>query len=239
MQFDFNVAANQSQVLDVAGRFFKYKSGTGLIRVRATNGGYVDLLPGQGVWNTEFTSLTISDRTGLQNAGVILAGDFDFHDDRISGTVSVVDDAKSRTLANAAYLADIGIAGSAGNYMYAELWNPAGSGKNLIVESVYCSSTTAGFAVLRSQTTQLGTLAEGPVTKKIGAASASVALCNTLLAPGPYVGTQIHGVNLAASQGFKFEFVEPIIIMPGSGLSANGDLGQGLSSVFEYFEDPV
>ncbi|MCL6484930.1 MAG: hypothetical protein I4O49_12305, partial [Janthinobacterium lividum] len=103
MQYDFNLSPGGAQNLDVKGRFFKYRSGTGAIRVRASKGGYVDLLPGQGVRGFDFESLTVADRSGANNVGVLIVGDFDFQDDRIAGTVDVVDGGRTRTLAGIAF----------------------------------------------------------------------------------------------------------------------------------------
>lgn len=92
MQYDFNLEANGSQFIDVKGRFFKYKNGTGKIRVRNSTGGYIDLLPGQGVNGLNYSSLSITDLTGAQNTGYLLAGDYEFSDSTVtisSGTVAV------------------------------------------------------------------------------------------------------------------------------------------------------
>jgi hypothetical protein len=84
MQFDINLGANKSQHLDVSGTFLKYKSGTGPIRVRLNGGGYIDLVPGQGVSNVKFDNVDVQDRSGLTNTGTILAGNYDFRDDNVN-----------------------------------------------------------------------------------------------------------------------------------------------------------
>jgi hypothetical protein len=91
MQYDLNLNANGSQRLEVAGRFFKYTNGAGKIRVTTNKGAVIDLTVGQGVWGEEFQSLTVLDRSGATNNGVLLAGSYDFRDDTVavSGTIDV------------------------------------------------------------------------------------------------------------------------------------------------------
>lgn len=91
MQYDFTLAAGAAQSFDVVGKFIKYQHGTGMIRVRMSMGEYVDLLPGQGVFSVDYTRFTVTDRSGANNVGALLAGDFDFRDSRISGAVEVND----------------------------------------------------------------------------------------------------------------------------------------------------
>jgi hypothetical protein len=97
MQYDFQLNSGQARVIDVSGRFLKYASGVGgttLLRVILTNGGYIDLLPNQGVWNVEFQKIVLKNLSGATLVGSILAGDYDFQDGRIAGSVSVINGVK-------------------------------------------------------------------------------------------------------------------------------------------------
>jgi hypothetical protein len=89
MQYDLNLGAYGSQRLEVNGRFFKYVSGTGKIRVTTNKGAVIDLAVGQGVWGEEFSALTVQDKSGAANQGVLLAGSYDFRDDSVLMTGSV------------------------------------------------------------------------------------------------------------------------------------------------------
>jgi hypothetical protein len=91
MQYDLNLLPNGSQRLEVSGRFFKYVSGAGKIRVTTSKGAVIDLIVGQGVWGEEFSSLVVQDRSGAANVGVLLAGNYDFRDDTvaINGAINV------------------------------------------------------------------------------------------------------------------------------------------------------
>lgn len=241
MQYDFNVAANQSQVLDVKGRFFKYKSGTGMIRVRATSGGYVDLLPGQGVWNTEFSSLTVTDRTGLQNAGVLLAGDFDFHDDRITGTVDVVDGGRTRTLAGTAFAGAFATTPTAGQYTVIGLWNPPGSGKNAYIEQIIVSANVAGeFGIVVNNAQVVNNVGGpgNPNAKRAGAAASVCQYTRASQAAGGTPGQLLLDSYSIANQAFPFRFIEPIMLPPGYGLGLSHAVANAsVILMTEHFEE--
>lgn len=244
MQFDFNLSANASQTIDVAGHFVKYKSGTGAIRVRMTTGGYVDLLPGQGVWNVQFSSLTVVDRTGADNTGIILAGAFDFRDDRITGTVDVVDGGRTRTLAGQAFMswANLG-AGTAGQNSVHQLWNPANSGKNIVIEQIQISSTAGGFAGVAFWNLAIANLVAangGSGTSKKNGIGVSAGQRRTeQTAVLPYTPNLL-STALAPGVNFDRKFNEPVLLTPGMGLCVfHGSPVTDLAVGIEWFEELV
>ncbi len=242
MQFDFQLAPGASQTIDVKGRFFKYKSGTGLIRVRTSMGGFVDVLPGQGIENVNFTSLTIADKSNAGNSGSILAGDFDFRDDRITGTVDVVDGGKARSNTGAACIAYVNMSAVATKYPHVQLLNPTGSSKTIYVEqiSIYCAETMNGGAGLLRCDAALPDLAGFGSRKRVGMTGTSLAQLRRESAAtqqgqgiAPYVGAIDKTLRL-------FKFSEPMQLDAGVGLSvAGGTAGEGIGVTFEYFEESV
>jgi hypothetical protein len=241
MQFDFQLAPGASQTIDVKGRFFKYKEGAGLIRVRTSLGGAVDLLPGQGIENVNFTSLTIADRSGAVNAGSILAGDFDFRDDRITGSVEIIDGGRSRTLANGAFIANnVCQPSGVATQSHVQLWNPPESGKNLVLKGIIAASGTTGYIELRKQTAPMGTIPaeyNKPVSKRLDSAAIGVALLRIQQSAG--TGARMFAFSITANLPVMYVFQEPIVLPPGTGFSLNADLNQGCGATFEYFEEPA
>lgn len=238
MQYDFNLPANGGQVIDVKGRFVKYRSGTGPIRVRLSKGGYADLMPGQGIFETAFDSLTVNDRTGAQNIGVILAGDFDFRDDRITGTVDVVDGGKSRTIANQAFMGGAAIVGAAGEYSYVQLLNSSASTR-VVVKAVVISVVVAQGVGIAGYSTPLTTLVASAQSKMVGgAASASqLRIKGDVAAIG---AAAFVNPNIVAGAPFVFTFQEPIVLMPGQGLIARGSVVNSfLGCNFEFTEEAI
>ena len=238
MQFDFTLAANQSTTLDVSGRFFKYKSGTGVIRVRASAGGYVDLLPGQGVWNVQFSSLTVTDKSGAANAGVVLAGEFDFRDDRIVGTVDVVDGGKTKTNAGIAFSGGVQSGAPAGNYAVCQLWNPAGSGKNVIVSKAFISTDITSVLLMGVGNAVNGATLGNPANKLASGLTSSARNCYDYLPGNPAGFKTLAYVSLMANTPFLYHFAEPVILQPGYGISARmGAMAGTLNAAFEFVEE--
>lgn len=238
MQFDFQLGPGASQTIDVKGRFFKYKAGTGLIRVRTSLGGFVDVLPGQGIENVHFTSLTIADRSGAANVGSILAGDFDFRDDRITGSVEVIDGGRTRTLANAAFLGGNNQAGVAGAVSNVQIWNPPASGKIVIVKEVSFSGDIGGLHSIKSGGVCATTVSGNGTSKRIGGASSAAQLCiqSGVLGASAY----LYNVQGSPNQNYTKAFYEPVVLMPGSGLFVTStNAGENLFTNFEWVEEAM
>lgn len=240
MQYDFALTPLGGQIINAKGRFFKYRTGTGLIRVKLTDGAVIDLLPGQGVSNRNFESIEIVDKSGIANTGTILAGDFDFRDERISGTVDVVDGGKSRTLANSAFMVNILATGVAGQNSHAQLFNPAASGKNVIVEAVTVSSDTAGFIYMFRHTVQLPTFEAAGQSKKLGGANSAASGYRTLNVGSVAVVASLLGEYVGPNTPFTYTPKEPIIIPPGYGLVVYQAVAAiAIDATFEWYEEPV
>lgn len=227
--------------IEVKGRFFKYRSGIGAIRVRASGGGYVDLLPGQGVRNVAFDSLTVQDRSGLQNVGVIVAGDFDFQDDRISGTVDVVDGGRARTIGGVAFMGYANAGSAAGQYSTSQLWNPPGSGVRLVVEQVSISSNGVGDSVVISGgNAPCASKRMNGISKRIPGAGVARGECR-------YEGRatrQADGycaIPVSAGALINVKPTEPWVVEPGAGLEIFfGSPGAvTVMASYEWFEEVI
>jgi len=239
MQYDFNLLAGQSQNIDVKGRFFKYKSGTGMIRVRTSLGGAVDLLPGQGVEDVEFTGLTVSDRSGANNVGSILAGAFKYTDDRISGSVEVIDGGRNRTIANQAFMTNTYCGPTAGNTPMVQLWNPVGSGKRVVVERVTRSSGSAGNIVVALVNYALATF-DKYARSKLSGGSVSTSEVRYFSKVGAQNDPALTSDPVQANVPLLFQFIEPVVLLPGFGLViAASSIGTDVVGAFEYFEELI
>ena len=237
MQYDFNLAANAGITLDIAGRFFKYKSGTGAIRVRASKGGYVDLLPGQGVWNVDFSSLNVTDKSGAPNAGVIIAGDFDFHDDRITGTVEVISGEKARVMAGNSFSGSMGTSADPANFAMVQLYNPAASGKNLFVNRIIIGGSAAGEWLVSSTATQLATLVGTFPNKKLNGPASQAERRREARAA---LGNTIFDLNCTLNAPFDIVMAEPLMIPPGNGLVVYpATVNVPAIANFQFYEDSI
>jgi hypothetical protein len=262
MQYDFAVGANGAQRIEVSGRFFKYISGTGKIRVVTNKGGCIDLVPGQGVGADNFTSLSVKDRTGLANAGTILAGDFDFKDDNVYGTVKVLDDAfvqvrnkdSTRSLAGAAFVGGGWCNGTAtaGYQQLVGLHNPAASGKNVAVSSlIWSSNLPAGVKLYLGSTAMAIGAAHARNKLATGAASAAIITTNevSVAAVVTPLGAPLMELYIDANSSYDARggnrnvFDEPIVIPPGYALlminSNPAQIGNSILGYYEFTEAPV
>lgn len=240
MQFDFKVGPNQSQHIDVVGAFVKYKDGAGTIRVRLNGGGYIDLLPGQGVNGVSFSSIDVQDRTGAPNAGTILAGAYDFRDDRITGQVEVISGERARTLADKAFVAYVNATADVNCKPHMQLWNPADSGKNLIVEKIIFSSATAQPVRISSYNAAFAASGFTPQNKRIGSAAKSVAQALANTSSSQALGTLIVNASCQANTPFVLTPTEPFLVPPGFGLmTVGGAVTTDLATNFEYYEEAI
>lgn len=254
MQFDFNVVANGGQQIDVKGRFFKYISGLGKIRVTTSAGRPVDLLPGQGLFGEDFSWLNVKDRSGAANTGIILAGDFDFRDDRISGTVDVVDGGKSRTLAGKAFAYGLNMTSTVDTFASLQLFNLAGSGKNLFVEQMLFHQSVAGVLAIYITTMSLPTDTGIFSSSKLGGAVVSTAakyFSSGTVSGGAQGGSlslaaeypaanlkRLAIVPVLANQQMSYRPIEPLVLPPGFGIAINSSMNSaGLWLNTEHFEE--
>jgi hypothetical protein len=244
MQYDLNLTPNGAQQIDVAGTYFKYAKGAGPIRVQVDGGGYVDLLPGQGMQGLKFTRLMVKDSSGAINNGALVAGDGQFIDARITGTVDVVDGGKSRTLANQTFIGGASAGPVAAQWGISQLWNKPASGKRLIVSSVMMLCLDGpGLMQLRIGLTKAASDESAgqvsPASKLLGGTASQAAnMCHegrTVSMPE----VLLIGAAVAQNQSFLVTFKEPLIVVPGTGLNVNGPMNYGSVAYFEFFEEPI
>lgn len=247
MQYDFNLSPNGGQRVEVVGRFFKYARGQGAIRVTTSKGGYVDLLPGQGVWGTEFSSLTVNDRSGLANAGVLLAGEFDFRDQSIPGVVSVADGSAAKTLLLNCFMGGAMTSGAV-TYNSVSLLNPAGSGKLTIIKKVMWQGAGLGSLVrlfiVNAGYVQGGqsTAAKNARNKLSGAANSVSTIAgdqSASLPPGGWGEALIDMTDADGNAPRIYKFDDPVILKPGAAaVFSIGQANNGLAKVdFEFSEE--
>jgi len=175
-------------------------------------------------------------------AGVILMGEGEFQDNRVSGSVEVIDGGKARTLAGFAYMGGVSVAGQAGTYSHVQLFNPAGSAKNLILEGMLISSSAAAQVDFGPQTLQLDQLFPvKPVSKKFSAGGAdTVAVTRRQNAVSTLLGNAFANVMIQASATVPVKFTEPVVVAPGFGVMVQSEtLSAALTVTFEYFEESV
>lgn len=243
--YDITIAANTTRQLDAPGSYFYFYTGSAggadsTITLRGLSSGLrITLKPGQAFRLPAGQSETSWVLTNSANVatiiGSVIVGDGDITDNRVTGSVEVIDGGKNRTNADSAFLAyGSQVAGT--NIAHVQLWNPVGSGKNLMVSQISVSSPTAAIPQFGTNTTALATLGTNPRSKK-NMVTPSVAQMR-MQAAATALETSAMAFMLPNNQAYKF--AEPITITPGYGLvirqnTNNYDLVAGL----EFYEEAV
>lgn len=254
-QFDVLVQPVGGFTVHGAGRYFKYLSGnngggdTSLVVTPGGQGGSkIVLQPGQAyrVADSKPTpdSWTLSNNVGgAAIAGKVVIGDGRIDDNSLQGVVQTVDGGKARTLANASFSGYGGAPAVAAQYGQTQLWNPAGSGVRLVLESMTSlgASTTSAMIVTDS-TAALATLVQAGLPKLLGGSQSVGQIRNTTTAsvvtanPSLFVIGAVGGAGMLQS---SIKPVEPIVIPPGHGLQITGNTANnGMSCCFEWYEEP-
>ena len=229
--------------IDAKARFFRYESGGAggadtSIGVRADGNDLGRYLPGDEITLPMDAKRWEIAPVSAACAGIVRLGIGSVRSSRVAGSVEVIDGGKARSLANIAGVGNVTSGASVGNFSYAQLWNPAGSGWRLIVKSILAGSSTAGELAIRTHNAALATLQGQPVSK----------LDQNILA-----GTELRdGTNAALiGQGFLRFFAsanstvsirleEPLVLNPGFGVMATGFLvNRDVSGLFELFREPL
>lgn len=239
--YDYNLTAGGVQALPVVGDFFKLLSSDGAVEVVADTGAQLDLLPGQGIRGFPFNRLTIRDKSGAANAGVIQIGYAAMIDDRITGEVSIISGEVARTKAGVAFYGSTLAAAVAGQYAHVQLWNPVASGKNAVVTSV---SIGAGGAQqdlqLRRNTAALGVADAGwpnALSKLTSGVSSGMELRAGTAAAIP--GDRLMWMPTPADERHEVIFREPVIVEPGGGLLVTATaLNTLVMASFEFWQEP-
>jgi hypothetical protein len=230
------------------GTFIYYLNGSAggadsTIKVRAGSSGQTLLLkPGQGArLEKSVSDWYITNYAGTSPIlGQVLIGNGQFEDNRVTGSVEVIDGGKTRTLINVSYSAALGI--SAVNKAHLQLANPAGSGKNLIVSQIIVSVNAAAQVTIKGAVTLLATLVGAPPAKIIkAAATASVAQGRSEDNVAVIAGTGDFATFLAgAGIAVPYKFTEPVVIVPGYAITINVGINTiALFATIEYFEESI
>jgi len=222
--YDFTLAAalGASQRFSVSGSFVKVLSAPGgRVNVKLDSGQDMSFLEGQGfrmLEGDEFGGLTLSNLQAVANVGTLFIGDSTFVDDRVTGVVQVIDTERRKVLDGNAYHTAASQAGGGAGSATIQLWNPAGSGKLVYVNSAviglsandqygFATTTTAG-PTLVDQVRSLDVSGADGVSQCRSSNDATVYAISRTLRLG-------YGL---ANVDTPIAFPRPVLLRPGTGL---------------------
>lgn len=242
-EYDVIVPASGSHRLDVVGNMFKILRATGLVRVTLDTGPQLSCEPGQGLRSRPFSHLDLVDLSGATNTVRIFCGSDDLIDDRLVGELR----AQSQSYGDQAFSAWVQGGVSPGNQSFVELWNPANSGKRVVLERWrIMSGATPAIEVQSGYTaTAIG------VSPGNGGSHRARALSTTLsqaqvrsdtAAPGtyPFLSNFVVFDDYSGTYAYTENTPPaPIILDPGFGYLWNGlSSANGIQMTIDWHEEP-
>lgn len=251
--FDFNIGPGKVRTIDVVGDYVYYLDGSAggadsTLRLRNSTGADSILLrPGQAyrLGSGQHTRWVIENEKGQGViVGRLLMGDGQFFDNRISGTVEVIDGERERTRAGMMFSAfpycEIP---TAGKIPIVQIWNPPNSGKNLNVGFVNFSTSAAAYMTVMGTNLILPNLSSpGQGGNKLVGGPAPAAQLRWAVVDDPALGNRgfLWGGRVQESSVNSWTPRGTVVVPPGFGLGVYvGSLGAALYSTFEWFEEPV
>lgn len=238
--YDFTLPANGSMQLNVEGEYLRIMSSTGSVEIVTDVMRLGPLKTGQGQENTPFKRITINDKSGIANIGTILVASSGFVDQRISGTVEVVDGGKNRTLAGSAFSAASSPGpGGASVYTTSYLYNPAGGLVNVVINDLYFSSATAQVIyVVMGTGLPPGNVFQIPSKNSGGVIATALKYDNS-------IGAAVSGGVLFAqavqiNQQSIIKLTEPLVLRPGAWMAiACQTPNTDLQATRQFFEEGI
>jgi len=165
---------------------------------------------------------------------------------RQPGVVQIIDTAKATTQAGAAFAGQTGASPGAAQFGAVQLWNPAGSGKRVIVESMLITNAATPQNIVVGLSSSMAPNNDGAGTSKLSGGAASVAQVRKDAGLGAIgaaywaLGIAMFTVQLPANGNQPRELKRPIILMPGFGLAAGGTVANTTHGcAFDWYEEAI
>lgn len=239
------VAANADWPLNMSGQELSLVEGTYPVTIELRKNGTVigqasGVMPGDYIRGMDFDYFRIINGANPQVLGVMVSSG-SAGSNRVAGEVSVISGEAVRSFAGVSFWGGAAKGANAGNYSYAQLWNPASSGVNLVINQIMVSLGAAGGGLqIRSGVPRLTTAYGVPyaLPKKLGGV-ASLAE-NRTDALGTPVGTLLSACYVQANDTIGLKMTEPIIIVPGDGITLSPDVVNAyILAIFQFYQVAV
>lgn len=242
-EYDITIPANQYHRLDVVGDFFKVIRATGLLRVTLDTGPQLSCEPGQGLRRRPFSRLDLVDLSGADNTVRLFCGSDDLIDDRLVGELR----AQSQSYGDQAFSCWVqgGVVPPL-QQSWIELWNPANSGKRVVLDRWRLAAGAAPIEVLSGYYNAAIGVSPGQGAshraRQLTATLSKAEVRSTQAVAGTY--PFLSGVavfdDYAPAQAYAENVPpSPIILDPGFGYLWNGQsAANGIQMTIDWHEEP-
>lgn len=238
------LAGNQAWPLVIAGDFFRIDSAdwpvtVALYKASREVGRMANVRAGDYVRDIAFDEVRVINGATAQTVTVQIAGG-GVGSDRVIGEVAVIDGGRAVTIANRAFWTAMGLSAAVGNYSHVQIWNPAGSGRALVVKKLGLGSAVAGTVSFGMYGASLTTMSAGPAYSKLSGGANSIVERRSQAAAA-VLTTAMHGaMTIQANKTELIQLEEPFYVLPGFGMMAyhNATNADVVLSV-EFREEPL
>jgi hypothetical protein len=211
-------------------RFYELLSGGGIdprIRVESMGGGWsVVLRPGQGfrLPDEEAAGVVVSNLSGSAMVGTLKLGprDWQFEDQRLTGTVAVVDSNYALTTSGLAFAPFLYIAATPGQFSQVQILNQHGSGKIVEVQSLSLNIASAGNVAVDLWSAFILPIGVAPaVTSKLASGFTPSGIQIRGGSSAAYTqGRQLFYYSTGAPNFFTKDYKTPLVLNPGDSIVA-------------------
>lgn len=232
--------------VNAKGSFFRYESGSdgsGITDIRLIIDGndVGTFVPGDSIELPSSARRWEIRTLSPGCAGLVKIGEGRITSAKLFGVVQTVDAGRARSVSGQSFMGSPYMSPAASNYGFVQLFNKVGSGRNVIVNGLWCiASNPVGFQVC-SNASAIGSVLLAASSKLIGSPDSqavelrgAVNTSNAAFGVGPVF---MWGGSTPASFT-PVRLAEPIILPPGRGLVVkNTSVNQDLGVTFDWFEE--
>lgn len=170
--------------------------------------------------------------------GRLVIGSGELTDNRITGSVEVIDGGFFRTLANKAFAWTSGAPAAVGTYARCQIYNPAGSEKYAAIKKVSLSPAGACVVAVFTHSQRLSNFDAIENSKNPGGANSAMQEANENGAATMTNRKWLEYMQFAAAGTEKVCFQEPVVIKPGWGIVIEcQSLNMQVNGAFEWTEE--
>jgi len=244
--YDFSIPALGTQRVDVQGTqaLIRTLSAAVDVELKTDTGKTYRCTEGQGFEclgaGEVFSWVLVRNLSASAITGTISIGDAGYIDKRITGTVQVIDGERVKVTQGYCFRGVVSQAGGGAGGALMQLFNPAGSLKNVYVQALRFGASAADTWNLFSSTTQGPTLvgAGSNVDRTQPGSAGATRSGNDATA---YLAQVTHALGYAAaSTDVVLVMPRPILLRPGYGLILQmNTLATALRGTFEWEEWPL